>query len=459
MARPVDSNTRDKRVIYRRRLAAIAIMLIVIPLGMALKDTRFAPLTWIIDASNSGVYTAGDPFGDWVFAQCDGEAQKIVVLKEGQIHGIQALDELTALEPPDFCDLPQVDHPDLDNLRRLHETLKTLTNSTDASAEQVLNAALALPLTSLYLAPVKSWLNTNPARSSALLDVVSRQDRSLNLDQPIDARIAAENFSEILNHAALRAFDPHPDLQKLRTWLRSDALLESTDLIGIAAEHVSPDSGNVQVASELLERLDEVPRSRRQQVFHQLAANLISRPEFASIIVDQLDTMSNGDVLAVSEWMMSQPSTDAAIAYELLADFDDIYTGEQRELTAFQAIASKLRDVPGAAPRLAGVLDELSDRERRLAAIHMLDLDREGGFDFTLAMLNEFDELHPISKPQVIRALLLVPQFNETKVQQAALLAVETQMRGDAKHEILSAMNRYQFLDPDIRQRLQLAMD
>ena len=74
--------------------------------------------------------------------------------------------------------------------------------------------------------------------------------------------------------------------------------------------------------------------------------------------------------------------------------------------------------------------------ERRLAAIHMLDLDREGGFDFTLAMLNEFDELHPISKPQVIRALLLVPQFNETKVQQAALLAVETQMRGDAKHRI-----------------------
>ena len=66
-------NPEYRRTINRRRLIALAIAMIIVPIVITLQSSLMTFVSWIFNSGNSGIYAAGDPYGEWIFARCDGE--------------------------------------------------------------------------------------------------------------------------------------------------------------------------------------------------------------------------------------------------------------------------------------------------------------------------------------------------------------------------------------------------
>jgi len=91
---------------------------------------------------------------------------------------------------------------------------------------------------------------------------------------------------------------------------------------------------------------------------------------------------------------MIEPKTNVMLPKSLLMDFNDTYNGNESELAAFKLRANKLSSDEDAPRLLANTLDDLLNLERRMAAIHMIEIDGSESSRFTLAMMSEFEELH-----------------------------------------------------------------
>ena len=140
-----------RRIINRRRLIALALVMIILPIVITLQHSQGNFISWVIDTGNTGIYAAGDPYGEWVFARCDGEQQQIAVLKDGSLSGVQSLSELRNLSEPNFCDLPLADNQNLSLWNSQLERLNRITADPQTSGVQVLESAMEFPLSSLYI--------------------------------------------------------------------------------------------------------------------------------------------------------------------------------------------------------------------------------------------------------------------------------------------------------------------
>lgn len=156
-----------RRTITRRRLIALALAMIIVPIVVILQSSQLSFISWVIDNENTGTYAAGDPYGEWIFARCDGEQQQIAVLKDGSLSGVQSLSELNSLSEPNFCDLPLVDNQNLGLWNAQLEQLNRITSDSLSSGGEVLESAMEFPLSSLYLKPVSQWLDADPSNVTA----------------------------------------------------------------------------------------------------------------------------------------------------------------------------------------------------------------------------------------------------------------------------------------------------
>ena len=73
-------------------------------------------------------------------------------------------------------------------------------------------------------------------------------------------------------------------------------------------------------------------------------------------------------------------------------------------------------------------------------------------------VLRAFADLHPISRPKVVYAVLQSEQFAQRAVQEASLLAVQLQVQDPDRRELLTAMRNHVNLETDLRPKIDLAL-
>ncbi|MEX2131046.1 MAG: hypothetical protein WD772_06125, partial [Pseudohongiellaceae bacterium] len=420
-----------------------------------LNDGEIRPFGGLLD-DNTGIYAAGDPYGEWIYAECDGEQQQITVLKDGQLLGVGGLAAVQSVALPDWCDLPMVDNQNLGLWEAKLARLNQLTATSGTSANVVLDAALDLPVSSLLLQPMGTWLDSNAEHGAELLDAVVMRN-SLEREtgfQP--SNVSRENLNMVLNHALRQASTLNPDAEQIRYWLSSRHINSNEELLLNLARMNGSDP---EIAAALLGLLDSLPQQERQRVYEQIAANLISQPQYASLLAQQLGTLSNSQRFATARLLLLRPDAPVEFAEQLLVDFDDRFYGEQAELDAFNLIADRLQNEPGAEYLLTAVLGDLADLERRLAAIRMVEMDRDGETRFTIAVLDAFDELHELSQPRVIEAILRSPQFADQQMQQLVVSTIDAEVSGVSRRELLEQVQRHPQAQAEIIRNIETLRD
>lgn len=287
------------------------------------------------------------------------------------------------------------------------------------------------------------------------LDAVTLEGRVIDTNIVVSRSTAEENLTTILNYAITAALTAEPEPQRVVRWLNANYIVEHSDIVTTLADVSTWNAGYEQITPALLEQLDQVSRSQRPEIYQQIAGALIDKPEYSQLLARQLRELRSEERLEVTEWFMTQTETDVMLAKSLLMDFDDIYSGNKTELEAFKLLANKLESEDDGPRLLSNILDDLSAEERRIAAIYMINMDQLDDSRFTLAMMNEFEELHSQSKPRVLTALFLSPQFADPVVQRASFMAVNNEFDGSEKQDLLRAMLNHQSLEPALRSQIE----
>lgn len=440
-------------VIRRRRIAAVALLGLAFVVLLTLNDGELEPFGGMF-SDDSGVYAAGDPYGEWIYAECDGEQQQITVLKDGHLLGVAGLDTVQTVTLPDWCDLPRVDNQQLGLWDAKLNRLTQLTDSGDAAASEILAAALDLPLTSVYLQPLGRWLERDANHGAALLDAVALSG-SLDTQASDNSRLRRENLSRVLNQAMRQAISAGPSEDQIRFWLRSDTIGNDAGLLS-SLWRLGAD--NPAIATSLLERLDTVAPQDRTQYYRSLSETLGAAPEHALLLARQLENLPSSERVITARLMLDRPGDNSVLARALANSFEDTFYGEQAELEAFRMLADTLRDEDGAAELLTGLLEDLADQERRLAAIHLVQNDHADG-RFTLAVLDRFSELHPLSRPRVVRAILQSPGYDDARIQAQLVRAVNDHVEGIEKRELLESMESLSGTSPATRDLIDQVRD
>ena len=420
-------------VIRQRRIAAGLLLGLSLVAFTLLGGGEFRPMGWLLD-DDTGVYAAGDPYSEWIYAECDGEQQQITVLKDGHLSGVQGLDSLRSVSLPDWCDLPMVDNQNLGLWDAKLARLNDVTRDDSYPASTVLDTALDLPLSSLYLQPISRWLDDDPQHGPALLDAVAARIDPLASSSAANNRAARDNFSLIINRATQQALSLDLDNDRIQSWLRSPSINANEEVLFKLARM---ENDNPAVSLAVLDHLDKLPQRQRDDVYQRLAERLLVIPGNGLRLAQALDDLPRDERLPVVRSLLLIPDLDPEYPRHILANFDDLFYGEQTELDAFNAIAETIRDDQDAPRLLARVLPELSDLQRRQAAIHMVELDRGEQTRFTLAVLDEFDELHEQSKPRVVDAILRAPQFSDAEVQRRTVNAIADEVSATERRDLL----------------------
>lgn len=444
--------------IRQRRLAALLLIVCTVGFSLSINGWQYSPVKWLLDIDivTEDAFTAGDPYSEWVYSYCDGENQQVAVLRDGQLSGADGLKNLLLINPPRLCDLPLVDHPELavwdEQLRYLQET----TQNPDASARHVLRAALAIPLSSLYLKPLETWLLLEPSNATEYLDVVSTTSLDFSDGYMNFTAARRENFSTMIEVALNRV--PNSDLnsQRLDRWLASDTLEDHLGTLITIALNTDIDAAS---RARLLASLNDVDDDQRAKVYNQLAASLAGEPLYAELLVRQLKKLPRKERPFAAKNILDQDVVSNEVVREILGEFDDVFYGDQAELNAFISIADKIKGRSESPRQLAATLKELGNTERRQAAIHLLSLDAAGSSDFTLSVLKQFDELHSISRPKVMDEILISLQFQREEIQEAALDAVRDEMDGAERREYLSKMLMYRNISDGVESRIKIALN
>lgn len=423
-----------REIIRQRRITAGILLALSLVCFSVLSGGNLMPLGWMLD-DDTGAYAAGDPYGEWIYAECDGEQQQITVLKDGHLSGVAGLDSLRTVSLPAWCDLPLIDNQNLGLWDAKLDRLNQVTGRTDTSGVTVLEAALDLPQSSLYLQPVGRWLDADPQHGPELLDAISRQG-SLFSDST-DSRVVTanrENLERVINRAMDQALTLNPDQEQIRAWLGSRYINGSNAVLNNLVPLASREP---LLAAEVIAHLDDLPQRERRESYLQLALPLVASKQYAPLLVVELKDLPNDERLPMVRTLLARPEADREFAKQLLGDFDDVFYGQQTELEAFLLIADTIQADQDAPYLLKNVLDELPDMERRIAAIHMLDLDRDDETRYTLAVLDEFDELHALSRPRVMEAILRSSRFADPEVQRRSVTSIDRDMGGPEQKDLL----------------------
>ncbi|MEX0619372.1 MAG: hypothetical protein WDZ76_03325 [Pseudohongiellaceae bacterium] len=440
-------------IFYRRRILAAVVLLSFFIGGAMVSDGDFLPLAWWQDNSR-GEFVTGDAFGEeWVYAYCTGNEQQITVLQNGQLAGADALSSLS-IDAPDGCDQPRVDNPDLNLWQTQLQSLNSVTRGDHQSAVAVLNEAMSLPLSSLYLRPVSEWLQREPQNATAFLDAITEIRPNPRYGTSARNRTGRDNLSSLVIEALVQIDTSSVSAGQLERWLDSEWVSENGDAVVMLAGMNNVDE---RIKAGILSKLDRVPEAERSRLFLSLAEDLVADELHARLLARQISDLPRSSRLGAAQRLLAQPDSSTGFANELLLDLDRIFYGETVELDVFTAVAEKIKSEPDAPRVLTAALEQLKDLERRIAAIYLLRLDDSDNYEFTLGVLEEFDELHEISQPLVVEAIVRSPQFRHLDVQRACLDTIEREMSGRSRSDALAEMLRRQALDETLKPRI-LAM-
>lgn len=438
----------------RRRLAGLCALAVFLMVGYALNGWTVTPI-WTLLQSNEGTFAAGDPYGDWIYAVCDGEQQQVTVSRSGRLEGAAALDSLRTVRFPNWCDLPIVDNPDLAEWQAQLSRLEALTGNPGSSGAEILNVAREMPVSYLYLKPISAWIHSDYSNAAAFLDAVAERPMHFDHFDRNIVRARRQAFSGLIEDALESAASRDVAPERLERWLAEEQIVagSSTLLQRLAS---MPDL-TPAAAAMILERLEAVPRTTRAELYATLAPRLVHEDRFAALLAEQLRLLPTPSRSVNARRLLMLPEASPQFAIALLAEFRRSLGHESpdAQLDVFMAIASKLRDEPAAPLLLTRHLRDLQGMQRRMAATYLLSLDESDESAFTLGVLRAFSDFHPLSRSKVVYAVMQSPQFHDRVVQEACLLAVRLQMQGPERQELLSAMLRHRELDEDLLSRIR----
>lgn len=433
----------------RRLIGAIALAGLLFA-AFAFNGWRITPI-WSLFENDEGTFAAGDPYGEWIYAVCNGKEQQVTVLRDGRLEGAAALDSLRNVRFPDWCHgLPTVDNPELADWQAQLSRLRELT-ANSASAAPILDVAERMPVSVIYLKPISDWIRDDRVHALSFLDTIAERPMRLDHPNPAITRARQVDFSNLVGTALDSAVGGDVTPEQLDRWLASRQIAGSgAALSKLASVGGISDGARVSV----LERLGSVRFDQRNGIYMALAPDLVSEGEYAVLLDKQLSLLPHEARLAAARQLLARPDASAQFATALLSSLRRGFAGSNAKLQLYMAIADKLREETDAPLVLTTHLKDLPDMERRMAATYLLGLDGPGETAYALAVLGTFADLHPLSQPKVVYALMQSPQFGDRSVQEACLLAIQLQVRGPARNELLAAMSRHQALDDDLRTRV-----
>jgi hypothetical protein len=430
----------------RRRVGLLALVGFLF-VAFAINGWRINPI-WTVFENSEGTFAAGDPYREWIYAVCDGEEQQVTVLRDGQLQGAAGLDSLRTVRFPNWCDgLPTVDNPELADWQAQLSRLQALTASS-GTAPPILDAAERMPLSVLYLKPLADWIGGDRAHALSFLDTVA--ERPMRLDHPnaAIARARREYFSDLVGSAVDTAARGEIAPERIERWLASSQIESSGPALQklARAEGVDDDA-----RAKMLERLGTLAREQRNDFYMALAPDLVHDGQYAALLDKQLGLLPREARFAAAQQLLTRSDASVEFSKALLSSLRRESGRPDAQLDLFMTIADKLRREADAPLLLAGRLKDIPGMQRRMAATYLLGLDEPGESAFALGVLGTFADLHPLSQPKVIYGLMQSPQFDDRSVQQACLLAIQLQIRGPARNELLAAMSRHQALESDLR--------
>jgi len=259
------------------------------------------------------------------------------------------------------------------------------------------------------------------------------------------------NFADLIGNALETAARTEVSAVQLERWLASRQITSSDQAL---LKLAGLGSHNVDTSVAVLQRLERVRTEQRTSVFLSLAPELIHHGEYTALLREKLMLLPRRDRLAAAQQLLALSEQSPELPIALLSSLERGFGSPDAQLQVFTAIAGKIRNEPDAAMLLTRHLEDLGTMQRRMGATYLLGLDRPGETAFTMSVLGAFGELHPMSRPKFIYALMQSPQFADRTVQEACLLAIQLQVRGADKEELLTAMTRYPNLDNDLAARI-----
>jgi hypothetical protein len=431
----------------RRRLVGLVLLAAFVPTALALNDWLFTPIWSVFDNGAERSLLVGDPFDEWIYVVCDGEQQQITVSQDGRLAGATALGTLRRARFQDTCDLPLADNPNLADWQSQLTHLQTLTHTPGSAGAEILDAARKMPVSVLYLRPLSEWIRDDDANAVEFLDAVAREPMRFDDRNPAVVRARRDNFSKLID-AALDEVVAGDIVPGGLSWLESRQIVGS----GYALPKLAGmrGVGNDALAS-ILERLDTVPAGERGDLYGAVASRLVHDGEYAALLSKQLGLVPRETRFVAVRQLLARSDASVQFPIALLANFRRQFHSADDQLELFMATADKLRHEAEAPLLLTMHLRDLEDMQRRMAATYLLSLDGANETAFTLGVLRSFADLHPLSRPKVVYAVMQSPQFQDRAVQEACLLAIRLQTQGPEQEELLSAMLRHRDLESDLR--------
>jgi hypothetical protein len=438
---------------HRRRLFLSAFLALFLGV-LTLTGWRPTPI-WNLFGTDEGTFAAGDPFGEWIYAVCDGDRQQVVVSRNGKLAGAAALGSLHTLRFPNWCDLPTVDSPDLADWRSQLGRLTTLTSEAGSTAAEILGVARQMPVSYLYLKPLSDWIHADRAHAAGFLDAIAQRPMRFDHPNPAIVRIRKEYFSGLVADALESAATGDVAPERLGRWLTAPQIAGSGKALRLLARTngVGPHE-----AGMILERLEGLRPSERGELYQAVAPQLVPQSEYAALLARQLRLVPHQSRFLAAQQLLARPDGSVEFAIALLSDLRRTFGRAETRLQVFMAIANDIRHEAEAPMLLTRHLRDLPPTERLTAATYLLSLDEPGETAFGLGVLRALSDLHPMSRPKVMYAILQSEQFRNPAVQEACLLTIQMETRDSDQHALLRAMLNHRELDDDLESRIRAAL-
>jgi hypothetical protein len=438
----------------RRRLVGLGLFGAIILASLALNGWHISPI-WSLFDDDEGTYVLGDPYTEWAYVVCDGKRQRVAVFRDGKLEGADGLRSLRTLKFRDRCDLPTADIADLGAWRAQLAELDRLTHTPGASARKILDVAGAMPFSYLYLKPISDWVHADAANAVDFLDALAAHP--MRFEHPDGAVVSARRaaFATIIDAALGQAVSSGAASGKIDKWLGADQIGGQRRNAQLLKQLAVTGDLDASASATMLGRLDSALPRDRANLYTALAANLVDDPKYATLLAKQLRLVPHQERTGIIQSLLSRPDSAGEFAVALLADFSQQFHGPQQQLDVFESIARKLSSDVRAPLLLSAHLRDIPGVQRRMAATYLLGLDRQGETAFALGVLAAFDDLHPLSRPKVAYAVMQSDQFRDRRVQEACLLAIQLETRGNDQQELLAAMLHHRDLDSELYTRIR----
>jgi len=390
-----------------------------------------------IGSGGSFTYTAND---ETVRASVKGKEVRIVVLRAGQLHGVEGMSasQKKMLKGLTSDGRMYVDDPKLDAWRQQLTTVNEVAQQPDTTAAQLADAAKGLPFEGLIDEAVTNWVNDDPDRASAMLDLVD------------ELKPGKETTRKLLG-VALQSDAVDDD--RIADWLSAKVIYKDAKALKTiaACKALGPKS-----ADQILQNIDEVYGSNRKDIYIAVGTQLVSDISNARTLVNTLDELYGSHRSQAALTLLQQEGCTLEYAIQLLENIDEFY-GSNR-LQVYLA-AGQMAITDARAPRLlTSQLDELYGSDRQKAAMAVLDWEGSNK-NVALGMLGEIDEFYGSGRTRVIHHVIDGNHFQDVRVQRACLRAIRDELVGSTKRKALTRMLKADGLDDRVRRLVIAELD